>query len=87
MFSVIKPDLQEPPAFFDVRMTPKKTGETPFGLPVSKWFSELDDLNTVGVSPATHMQPNPPAESHTHNCTNTTFILKSFIILMLHSVL
>lgn len=62
VFSVIKPDLQEPAALFDVRMTPKekKGGETPFGLPVYKWFSELDDLNTVGVSPATQTQPQPP---------------------------
>lgn len=57
MFSVIKPNLQEPAALFDVGTTPKKKkdGENPFGLPVTKWFSELDDLNTVGVSPATHM--------------------------------
>lgn len=70
MFAVIKSDPQEPAAFFDVRMTPKKKkeGETPFGLPVSEWFSELDDLSTVGVSPATHMQPHiTPAESHAHD--------------------
>lgn len=69
-------------AFFDVRTSPKKKDGSPFGLPISRWFSYLDDLNTAGVSHYnTHLRPTSARTMWMDNCTNAT--LKSLLMLTL----